>query len=65
MKQVVQYVVLKELEHLRKMILIFSVRPDQIESEVKGVIDLILDVYKDFGFKDFKFRLSLKRHKER
>ncbi len=35
-------------------------RPDQIESEVKGVIDLILDVYKDFGFKDFKFRLSLR-----
>ena len=34
--------------------------PDQIESEVKGVIDLILDVYKDFGFKDFKFRLSLR-----
>ena len=35
-------------------------RPEQIESEVKGVIDLILDVYKDFGFKDFKFRLSLR-----
>lgn len=35
-------------------------RSDQIESEVKGVIDLILDVYKDFGFKDFKFRLSLR-----
>ena len=35
-------------------------RPDQIKSEVKGVIDLILDVYKDFGFKDFKFRLSLR-----
>lgn len=35
-------------------------RPDQIESEVKGVIDLILDVYKDFDFKDFKFRLSLR-----
>ena len=35
-------------------------RPDQIESEVKGVIALILDVYKDFGFKDFKFRLSLR-----
>ena len=33
-------------------------RPDQIEAEVKGVIDLILDVYKDFGFKDYKFRLS-------
>ena len=38
-------------------------RPDQIESEVKGVIDLILDVYKDFGFKDFKFRLSLRDSK--
>lgn len=35
-------------------------RPDQIESEVKGVIDLILDVYKDFGFKNYKFRLSLR-----
>ena len=35
-------------------------RPDQIEKEVKGVIDLILDVYKDFGFKDFEFRLSLR-----
>ena len=35
-------------------------RPDQIKSEVKGVIDLILDVYKDFGFKDYKFRLSLR-----
>ena len=35
-------------------------RPDQIESEIKGVIDLILDVYKDFGFKKYKFRLSLR-----
>ena len=35
-------------------------RPDQIEAEVKGVIDLILDVYRDFGFKDYKFRLSLR-----
>ena len=35
-------------------------RPDQIEAEVKGLIDLILDVYKDFGFKDYKFRLSLR-----
>ena len=33
---------------------------DQIKAEVKGVIDLILDVYKDFGFKDYKFRLSLR-----
>lgn len=35
-------------------------RPDQIEQEIKGVIDLILDVYKDFGFKEYKFRLSLR-----
>ncbi len=35
-------------------------RPDQIEEEVKGVIDLILDVYKDFGFKNYNFRLSLR-----
>ena len=33
---------------------------DQIESEFKGVVDLILDVYKDFGFKDYKCRLSLR-----
>ena len=35
-------------------------RPDQIKDEVQGVIDLILDVYKDFGFKNYKFRLSLR-----
>ncbi len=34
--------------------------PDQIASEVQGVIDLILDVYKDFGFENYKFRLSLR-----
>ena len=34
--------------------------PEQIASEVQGVIDLTLDVYKDFGFKDYKFRLSLR-----
>ncbi len=34
--------------------------PEQIEDEIKGVIDLILDVYKDFGFKNYKFRLSLR-----
>ena len=34
--------------------------PDQIKQEFKGVIDLILDVYKDFGFKDYRFRLSLR-----
>lgn len=35
-------------------------RPDQIKSEVEGVIKLILDVYKDFGFKNYEFRLSLR-----
>ena len=33
---------------------------EQIKQEVKGVIDLILDVYKDFNFKDYRFRLSLR-----
>ncbi|MBQ7881803.1 MAG: threonine--tRNA ligase, partial [Treponema sp.] len=36
------------------------VRPDQIKSEFKKVVELILSVYKDFGFKDYKFRLSLR-----
>lgn len=35
-------------------------RPDQIREEIEGVIKLILDVYKDFGFKSYKFRLSLR-----
>ena len=35
-------------------------RPDQIEEEINGVINLILDVYKDFGFKEYSFRLSLR-----
>ena len=34
--------------------------PAQIESEFKGVVDLILDTYRDFGFKDYTFRLSLR-----
>ena len=34
--------------------------PEQIESEFKGVLDLIMDVYKDFDIKDFKCRLSLR-----
>ena len=43
------------------------VRPDQIKQEFRKVIDLILDVYKDFGFKDYSFRLSLrdKENKEK
>lgn len=36
------------------------VRPDQIEEEFKKVVDLILDVYKDFNMNDYKFRLSLR-----
>ncbi|HIU06895.1 MAG TPA: threonine--tRNA ligase [Candidatus Onthoplasma faecigallinarum] len=35
-------------------------RPDQIKDEIEGVIKLILDVYKDFGFKNYKLRLSLR-----
>ncbi len=35
-------------------------RPDQIGQEFKQVLQLILDVYNDFGFKDYKFRLSLR-----
>lgn len=34
--------------------------PAQIESEIKSVIDLILEVYKDFGFENYEFRLSLR-----
>ena len=36
------------------------VRPDQIKSEIGQVVKLILSVYEDFGFKDYKFRLSLR-----
>ena len=35
-------------------------RVDQIKEEFEGVVKLILDVYKDFGFKDYEFRLSLR-----
>ncbi|MGE7666113.1 threonine--tRNA ligase [Ureibacillus composti] len=34
------------------------VRPDQIKEEFKRVVELILDVYKDFDLNDYKFRLS-------
>ena len=36
------------------------VRPDQIGEEFKKVVSLILDVYHDFGIKNYKFRLSLR-----
>ncbi|MFJ7678749.1 threonine--tRNA ligase [Peribacillus sp. NPDC097264] len=34
------------------------VRPDQIKDELKRVVNLILEVYKDFDIKDYSFRLS-------
>ncbi|WP_145340928.1 threonine--tRNA ligase [Staphylococcus condimenti] len=34
------------------------VRPDQIKEEFKRVVELILDVYEDFGFENYSFRLS-------
>ena len=36
------------------------VRPDQIKEEVSNVVNLILDVYKDFNITDYEFRLSLR-----
>ena len=36
------------------------VRPDQIKDQFKEVVSLILDVYKDFGLDNYKFRLSLR-----
>ncbi|MBG3348987.1 threonine--tRNA ligase [Staphylococcus aureus] len=34
------------------------VRHDQIKEEFKRVVNMIIDVYKDFGFEDYSFRLS-------
>ena len=36
------------------------VRPDQIADEFRKVVTLILDVYRDFGISNYKFRLSLR-----
>ena len=36
------------------------VTPEQIGEEFKKVVKLILDVYEDFGIKNYKFRLSLR-----
>ncbi|MCP1145538.1 threonine--tRNA ligase [Lysinibacillus endophyticus] len=52
---------LSGLQRVRGMTLNDShifVRPDQIKQEFKNVVELILDVYKDFDLKDYKFRLS-------
>lgn len=39
--------------------------PDQIESEFKNVVDLILECYKDLGIEDFKFDLALRDPKDK
>nr|WP_106780352.1 threonine--tRNA ligase [Lysinibacillus timonensis] len=52
---------LSGLQRVRGMTLNDShifVRPDQIKEEFKKVVELILDVYKDFNLNDYKFRLS-------
>ena len=37
--------------------------PDQIESEIVGVIDLTFEIYRAFGFEDFHIELSTKPEK--
>ncbi|RND00524.1 threonine--tRNA ligase [Lysinibacillus halotolerans] len=52
---------LSGLQRVRGMTLNDShifVRPDQIKEEFKKVVELILDVYKDFNLTNYKFRLS-------
>ena len=41
------------------------VTPEQIGEEFKKVVSLILDVYKDFGIKEYKFRLSLRNPEDK
>lgn len=52
---------LSGLQRVREMTLndahIF-VRPDQIQDEFKRVVNLVEEVYKDFGITDYRFRLS-------
>ena len=52
---------LSGLQRVREMTLndahIF-VRPDQIKVEFKRVLQLIAEVYEDFGIRDYRFRLS-------
>lgn len=54
---------LSGLQRVREMTLndahVF-VRPDQIKEEFKRVVDLVLEVYKDFNISDYRFRLSLR-----
>ena len=37
-----------------------KLNPDEFTKEFKKVVDLILSVYKDFGFENYSFRLSLR-----
>jgi threonyl-tRNA synthetase len=39
--------------------------PEQIQSEAVGVLRLIQRVYRDFGFKDYWYRLSLRNPKDK
>ena len=41
------------------------VRPDQIKDEFKRVVNMIKDVYKDFGFEDYRFRLSYRNPEDK
>lgn len=41
------------------------IRPDQIEEEVLGILDLAFTIYRTLGFKDFKLRLSLHEPKNK
>ncbi len=41
------------------------VTPEQIGKEFENVVNLILDVYKDFGITNYKFRLSLRDPKDK
>ncbi|MGK8912936.1 threonine--tRNA ligase [Staphylococcus epidermidis] len=41
------------------------VRPDQIKEEFKRVVNMIQDVYKDFGFEDYRFRLSYREPEDK
>ncbi|MBP3039922.1 threonine--tRNA ligase [Bacillaceae bacterium Marseille-Q3522] len=52
---------LSGLQRVRGMTLNDShifVRPDQIKDEFKRVVELIMEVYKDFALTDYSFRLS-------
>src|SRR5699024_3611782 len=52
---------LSSLQRVREMTLNVAyvfVRPDQIKEEFNRVVQLLLEVYKDFDITDYNFRLS-------